>query len=239
LLTGIKHLDWDSRFFGFQVGSAVTFPDDNGWLASLKNENLRLVYFLIDPEDTSSLINAENYGAIRVDTKINYSLDLSKNHAIFPDVPEGLEVEAYEKDEVEPKLFDLAFQSGEYSRFRLDHNIPEQKFIDLYSLWIARSVKHEMADQVLVVRSEKEIAAMATLSVDLLKARIGLFAVDRVYQGRKIGKLLMNHLVNNCTGQGLSFLDVPTQQENKAACRFYEACGFLPVKTTCIFHLWL
>ena len=56
---------------------------------------------------------------------------------------------------------------------------------------------------------------------------------------QRYGKQLINRTKQTAFELGLKYIEVPTQYDNKQACRFYEACGFQIKSITNIYHFWL
>ena len=52
-------------------------------------------------------------------------------------------------------------------------------------------------------------------------------------------KQLINRTRQTAIELGLKNIEVPTQYDNKQACRFYEVCGFQVKSITNIYHFWL
>lgn len=68
----------------------------------------------------------------------------------------------YTSHEVSDDLLQLAYESGKYSRFKLDKNLTPKVFTDMYKLWIENSVNGQMADRIYVVEQDNKITAMLT-----------------------------------------------------------------------------
>ena len=68
----------------------------------------------------------------------------------------------------------------------------------------------------------------------------GIFT--KLYQDffeQRFCKQLINRTKQTAFELGLKNIEVPTQYDNKQACRFYEACGFQIKSITNIYHFWL
>jgi dTDP-4-amino-4,6-dideoxy-D-galactose acyltransferase len=235
----VRYLDWDSQFFGFRVGTSNQCPNEMEFSELLKKEKYRLIYFYIGLNDSKSANEAEKQGAVLVDTKVLYELDL-RNRIVPPEVyPPTIKISELEDRSPDPNLYELAFQSGEYSRFRTDQNFPPQSFTKLYRQWIDRSLNREIASQVIVARLRKQIVGFSTLNIEGSVAKIGLFSVDRHFRNKKIGKSIISYIIQFSNSKFINSLEVTTQTQNRIACLFYEACGFTAIKTEKIYHLWL
>lgn len=233
-------LDWDSNFFGFPVARIELADLDTaqltGLLSDLRQQGVRLVYWPArdvpaSPEQIAAL------GGRLVDTKTTFLTDLTALNLIHVDgsVPvESCDV-AFPRD----ALRALAVQSGEYSRFAVDPNIPRAKFEELYMRWIDGSLSREIADEVLVIRDDGRIAGMITLGRKGDRGDIGLLAVDQAYRGRGYGEHLVRQAQAWFLDRGYRWGQVVTQGANMAACRLYTKCGYSVEKTEAYYHFWL
>ncbi len=69
----------------------------------------------------------------------------------------------YTNSKVSNDLLQLAYESGNYSRFKLDKNFATEVFTDMYKLWIENSVNGQIADRIYVVEQDNKITAMVTV----------------------------------------------------------------------------
>jgi dTDP-4-amino-4,6-dideoxy-D-galactose acyltransferase len=236
---GVRYLDWDSQFFGFKVGASNKFPNCVELSELLKKDKYRLIYFQIDPNDGKSANEADKQGALLVDTKILYELDLRNGVTPFTTYLPEITVDELEDSNPDSNLYELAFQSGEYSRFRTDQNFPPQSFTKLYRQWIDRSLNREIASHVIVARFGEQFVGFSTLNIVGSTAKIGLFSVDKRFRNKKIGKAIISYIIQLLDSKLITSLEVTTQNQNRIACLFYESCGFTKRKTVWVYHLWL
>lgn len=232
----IQYLEWDSAFFDKKIGRLDLRPANDKILETLveaKQQNYDLLY-IFTPE--AFLINENDclpFKGVLVDRKVVYSID------IISVVSLSQEVKEYVSTELTPELLNLAYESGKFSRFRLDKGFKASDFQRLYARWIEKSVTHEMADKVFVIIENNKIAGMVTLKISGNTSEIGLIAVDAKMQGKGYGKLLVERCISEAALSNCKTLSVPTQFENKPACKFYERCGFQVKLITNIYHFWL
>ena len=133
----------------------------------------------------------------------------------------------------------LSIQSGEYSRFSTDPNIPRDKFEALYKEWIHKSLNKEIADEVLVILDNTNVAGMITLGNKNDNGDIGLLSVDTRYRGKKYGEMLVRSAQTWFIRNGYKFGHVVTQADNTAACRLYTKCGYSVSKVEYFYHFWM
>lgn len=232
----IHYLDWDSAFFAKKIGRIEHIHTDENLMETLveaKQQDYDLFY-VFTPEEF--LINESNcfpFKGTLVDRKVVYTID------IIHEVVLSQQVKEYSSAKLTTELINLAYESGKFSRFRLDNGFKESDFQRLYARWIEKSVTHEMADKVFVIQENNKIEAMVTLKICGDTSEIGLIAVDSQVQGKGYGKLLVERCISEAALSNCKTLTVPTQIENKPACEFYERCGFQVKSITNIYHFWL
>lgn len=228
--TVCRHLPWDSEFFSFKTGAidaaGMNAAELNAAVGRLRAEGYRLVYVF-----AGSLMPGLMPCFVLADNKRSYILD--RPYAITSN-PSVIEYKG------EPRLlYDLAYQAGEFSRFRVDERIGDENFRRLYRLWIDNSVAGTFADYVFVAENDRK------QPVGLITARkkdgmlsIGLFATDRQSRGTGIGTALIGAVISAGVRLGMP-VEVTTQADNPVACRFYEHKGFRLRQQEAVYHLWL
>lgn len=232
----IEYLEWDSNLFGLKVGS-VSQLNTERLEQELKNaisEKYNLIYFFTAADCFVPNEILYKHNGKLVDRKVLYALELSEQ----PVVNVG-KTKRFTKSEVSKDLLQLAYESGKYSRFKLDNNFAPEVFVEMYKLWIVNSVNGQIADRIYVVNNNMKIAAMVTLKEKSDTLQIGLMATAVDSTGNGFGKQLINRAQQTAIELGLNSIEVPTQYENTQACRFYEACGFQQKSITNIYHFWL
>ena len=146
---------------------------------------------------------------------------------------------AYTNPTPNKELYDLALQSGEYSRFRIDENFPAGSYEKLYRRWIEQSVCKAMADDVLCYYDDAKIVGMVTVGVKDNIGSIGLVAVDVKSRGKGVGSVLLEAVDAYFGEKGVSCVEVATQQNNLTACSWYERNGYEVASVTDIYHWWI
>jgi dTDP-4-amino-4,6-dideoxy-D-galactose acyltransferase len=241
--SAIQFLDWDTKQLGVST-ARITLSDTllnpamlREILKNARDQGLNLIYLVIPSAEKEMINTAKNLGGILVDHKITYLIDL-KTKAI--DANKNT-IETYTETLPSPELIALAFESGKYSRFRVDPNITEKQFEDIYRQWITNSVNHTVADDVLVIRDSdtKKILGMVTVGEKNQRGDIGLLAVDKDARGKNIGTKLVQAAQSYFTQKNYLQSQVVTQQDNIPACKLYEKCGYHIEKIEYFFHFWL
>ncbi len=232
-------LEWDTDFFGFRVGRLLLpemeLKELQQTLTQMRREAFRLVYWpasgMISPDE------AKRLGGRLVDRKTTFIVDFS---ALMTDAFISLDkVEPYRPSMPDTDFDELAVQSGVYSRFAVDPDFPREKFIALYTLWIRKSLRKEIADEVLVICEGERAAGMVTLGNKGGKGDIGLLSVSSDHRGKKYGEMLVRGAQRYFMDHGYRSGQVVTQGENAAACALYQKCGYSVGKVDYFYHFWL
>jgi dTDP-4-amino-4,6-dideoxy-D-galactose acyltransferase len=237
LYIAMQPLPWDSKFLGYSVARLTTtalMPEEiDTALVYARQAGIKLLYVVADPEAKYINTILQQYGAWLADRKTTFVMPLH-DAAVTAWAPSIQSTTVYT-----PQLESLAWQSGEYSRFRLDPHFDDDIFRRLYSQWLHNSLDGSIAQQVLVWRStEGQQLGLMTLGEKDQSADIGLLAVDSTARGQRIGHKLVAAAQSWAVSEGYDSLYVVTQRDNLSACSFYIKCGFTPVHIENIYHLW-
>lgn len=237
----VRHriLDWDSEFFGFGVARIddpdLTEADLSAALRELAGGGVTLVYWPARRELGREV--GERLGGVLADVKVTFAMDLA--HTGPSDDADDAGVESWDESMPVRDVESLATQSGEYSRFARDPRFPREKFVALYDLWIRRSLRKEIADEVLVIRDSGRVAGMVTLGNKGGRGDIGLIAVDASSRGRRYGERLVRAAQRWFARRGYRSVQVVTQLANAPACGLYRKCGYAVESVEYFHHFWL
>ena len=220
----MKRLDWDSSFFKLEIAEIENNEDMN----EVKYSNFDLLYVKKKEEIALS----------------GFKLNYQENKVIFekqitivttrPDQIKQFTSFDYEIND----LYDLAYESGKYSRFLKDSLFGESNFKKLYKQWIDNSITKQFADDILFYVDDNKIVGLVTFKKHHNFGQIGLLAVDKNFQGKGIGRKLIYEVERFLFENNIKKLRIPTQLENKEACFFYEKLGYKIIENTPIKHYW-
>ncbi|MCH2023448.1 MAG: GNAT family N-acetyltransferase [Saprospiraceae bacterium] len=239
-MINLQFLDWDSNFFGFPIGQILINKKTDytsGLLSNLlvkaRDKNIKLVYLILPERDSFISIPKFENNIRLVDKKVYYQTEIVLNHT------QDKHISSYKANTINNDMYELALSSGEYSRFKVDPDFPDEECKNLFKKWIENSINKTYADEVLVYQSKNKILGMVTLSIKKNSGNIGLIAVNKQYQGQYIGHKLINASKHYFKQKGIKDLTVTTQSNNFNACRFYEKNDFYIKKINHIYHCWL
>lgn len=240
---------WDTAFFQFKTGY-VQIPPQQAVASDLilrleenaAAHNYRLLYiWLAEGERIApAVLESLSDRLIHADEKINYvktlwpgvALSVVESDCSYP-------IKSYAPLTPSAELYELAFESGHYSRFKQDRRFPSGIFENLYRCWIERSVNREIAEDVLVFEEKGRVEGMLTYQITPQSGRIGLIAVSPEVRHKGVASLLMREFETRMKQKGIQTVEVATQGKNFPACRFYEKQGFHVHTSINIYHLWL
>lgn len=226
----IKRLDWDSDFFGYEIGQTEINYFDQKCKSVLLDETdrFKLVYITSDKEI---------YPIIESAKLVDIKIQLTKEVLIEEDCKK-VNLSEYKLEDNE-QLKKLAFQSGIYSRFKRDRNFTKNEYEKLYTKWIEDSINKLIADNIIVYKDNfNEYKGFITVKHKMDFAEIGLIAVDELSRGKGIGAALLNYVNNLTKLAGLKKIIVTTQFENIPAMKLYERAGYKIISKKYIYHLW-
>ena len=215
----IEQLEWDSHFFGCQIGTLTITDKNEQWPSANAFKKYDLVYvFSVRPLSISAPL---------MDVKINY-----KKHTEPKEIDSRIA-------QFEPhlhsysQLLELAYLSGQHSRFLKDPFFGPSAFQRLYKKWIDTSIS-DLDTEVLVFVDQNKLEGFVTYTKKTENTTIGLLAVSAEAQGMGIGKKLID-AVETKLKKG-TLLTVPTQKDNTGACEFYQKLGFTTQHIHYIYH---
>ncbi len=239
MMMNYEILSWDTDHFGLKIAEISENVQDEenleATILQLKHDGVVMASY---KPGNAMLGVAIQCGGFLADLKKTFQIDIDYNEAEIVMASVGCEISAYQTMELIPELESLAFQSGEYSRFRVDKSFSQEAFEKLYRTWILRSIRKEIADQVFVAKFSGRVVGMITLAIKNDIGIIGLFAVDKNGRGQGIGKALIAKSIEFFKSRGIKMAKVVTQGANSGACKFYKSCGFYEVASQPLIHFW-
>lgn len=220
----MKELTWDSEFFNVKIGEWNLDEGDSEGVNPFE-----LVYIKSNSKKEPIL---EGFKNSFEETKVLFTKQLVKEA-----IEEQNIRSASSNDNLE-SLYNLAYESGKFSRFKLDERFGIENFQKLYRAWIDNSINKRFADDVVVFTENNTITGLVTYKITSNFATIGLIAVHPEYQGHGIGKKLLGFVEQQLLEKNILELRIPTQLENNGACSFYRKQGYAVLETSHIMHYW-
>ncbi len=229
----IQALPWDSEFFHLRIGR-VDIHTKKDWKQLQQTLKSSQTPFEVLYVFSHTGVPAPIPRARLVDTKIVYRKKVSRTN-----LSENRCILEFKETVPDEALYQLALISGQHSRFNIDDRFPFGSYERLYRKWIENSVNGIFAKVVLCFVEGDTKVGFVTIGEKDGEGEIGLIAVDPHWQGRGIGSQLIQAAERWLETHRIDYLRVATQQDNVAACHFYENCGFVKNSVTDIYHLWI
>jgi len=228
----MKKLEWDSHFFKRAI-----------YQINLDTEQLPInleiaeVLYVISSQEHKILL--PGFVETFAENKVEFIKKLNtENQSIYKTDSICSFFDLNLSQEFLNQLYQLAFISGNHSRFLLDKNFGRNSFEELYKKWIDNSISKEFADEVFIHMDDSKINGLITVSIKDHIGKIGLIAVDDHSQGRGIGTGLLKVIENYLMTKNVETLIIPTQLSNSKACNFYKKSGYEIISNLYIKHFW-
>jgi len=238
-----KILDWDSNFFGYKVAMLqqpfFNYDELSEALKNLEKENVKLAYWspVKRIHENGAVQKISSLGGKLVDIKTVYHISLEGKSV--NDFKNDARVKEYNDANIHHDLYELAFEAGIWSRYKVDERIGKEKFEELYRKWMDMSVSKKIAKTILVTAENDRLTGMITLGEKNGAGNIGLVAVDAQQRGKGLGYALFQEMFRWFINHGYNKISVVTQEANESACRFYEKAGFEKDSAQEFYHFWI
>jgi GNAT superfamily N-acetyltransferase len=230
-----RYLEWDSRFFGVEIGQVASARFDAPAVAAVDcwcaERRIDCLYFLAD-EPGPSTACAEDAGFRLVDVRVELERAL-----VPPPAATDPRIRPAEARDL-PALRAIARTSHRDSRFYRDGHFPHERCDALYETWIEKSCQGRAAG-VLVADLDGTVGGYVTCEQPAPAAgRIGLFAVAAAERGHGVGSALVAGALAWLGARGVQTVAVATQGRNVAAQQLYQAAGFRTAALRLWYHRW-
>jgi dTDP-4-amino-4,6-dideoxy-D-galactose acyltransferase len=224
----VKVLDWDSRFFNKKI-AVIEIKEGIEIYSDIESFDLLYVKQIED-----KYFEIKDFKQNYAETIVVFSKSISKNRIPL----NNFIFSAFDTNPNKEQIYKLAFESGKFSRFKLDNNFKQHEFEALYKTWVDNSFSKEFADAILVYKEKNIILGFITYKIIGDNAIIGLLGVCDKHQGEGIGRALLVEVENELSNKQIKELRIPTQLQNKQACGFYAKLGYNIIEKTIVKHYW-
>jgi dTDP-4-amino-4,6-dideoxy-D-galactose acyltransferase len=237
----ISKLEWDSTFFGYNVAliSCMHLTENIYKYIEkfIQDENIRLVEYLCNCHDATSVQVAENKGFRFTDIRLTFSRVLVGDEAA--ELPENIRFEKADENAV-PALRQIAKGLYADSRYCFDNNFDLIKIDEFYQGWVEKGVLGQYDDEAWCLFENHEPFAFCTLRFRKENtASIGLVGIKENYCGRGFGRKLLLNVFDHLYRRDVQSVIVVTQGRNYAAQNLYQSVGFRTKITQLWYHKWI
>ncbi|HEX2033074.1 MAG TPA: GNAT family N-acetyltransferase [Chloroflexota bacterium] len=243
-------MEWDSTFFGTQMGVLVRTAEPAGETPAERTASLHAalaaaldtarageyahVIFRAPAADFEAIWAAEGAGLRLVDVGVDSTIDLeAAPGARWQALPgEGAVRPAREADL--SGLQDLAAGAFVLSRFAADPFFSPSQVEAFHRAWVA-NLYRGLAQATLVREVDGQVAGFVTCALHGQEGRIPLIATGAGYRRRGLGRSLVEAALGWFAGAGARLVRVKTQAHNYAALALYHRAGFTVTQTELTF----
>jgi dTDP-4-amino-4,6-dideoxy-D-galactose acyltransferase len=235
-------LEWDSEFFGVNVGYAgclrMTPGIERLCRRFTQREKIDVMEYLCNCHDKLSVVTAEKAGYSFVDIRLTFETGLG--HVAAPVAPRPNMALRPARLEDIPRLREIATGIYPDSRYYFDGNFDQEKIVEFYRNWVEKAVRGTFDDHALVLcEAENPVGYCSTNHHHGRAAKIGVFGLDERLRGTGAARYLLEAALWELKKSGREHVEVVTQGRNYAAQRLYQRAGFITQKTELWYHKWL
>lgn len=230
------YLDWDSNFWGIQIGRLVenrldaqTVLNSLQWCA---DHRIDCLYYLADASDLISIREAENGGFRYADIRVTYTKELSAG-----DHQEDSSIRFALKSDLD-HLLPIAGSAYRCSRFYSDPNFDRIRCNEFYKTWLANSLAGYASAIWVAAPANTPQGYVTCHRPSAQVGQIGLIGISEQSRGQGIGEKLLVSVERWLLDQGALSACVVTQGRNLSAQRFYEKCGYRVSSVQLWMHWW-
>ncbi len=234
----IKKLEWDSLFFGLNVGKITIENEINeDEMINLNKLSQNFQFYTIN--NVGNLFNnnvniGKHTNGYLADVNIQFKKKIKR--LLINDYPD-IEIKITNFKKKSDKIIELSSNFNE-SRFVLDSNFEKDVAIEMYKEWVKNSFERENKYFSIASYNDKVIGFLLFSVKGEGEAIIELLSISNEYRGKGFGKKLVNKTEEKLYELDITKLKVGTQLNNSVAINFYHSMGFKQVDLTSIYHCW-
>jgi len=240
----IKELDWDSKFFGYKIGSHQGKPLEgktaDEFVKEFHDKKFDCVYVFCDAKGWVCEQLKKNKHILSVGGHAEY--ELTKENWKRKGDGRTRDIRIFNK-EVAASNYNIAVEIKMISRSL----VPISRFYydprfkiraeDMYEIWADKIINSDQGE-IAIEMIDGQVAGIIGYIMDKGIGRISLVKTKTVFEGRGVASMLLDRALGNLFKSGASKIMVTTQADNKLAERLYQNAGFEIKKITTIYHWW-
>ena len=230
-------LSWDTDFFGCKVAKVnlnnLDYQSLTDVIKELKNDGVQWVYGFGNNECAF----AQELGGLLVDEKTTY---LTNTLKLSTQLLPYANVIPYPHSTPTPELYELALESGKYSRFLIDPKSGFENFKRLYYKWMENCVNKQIALETFIYQVDNKIVGFIAVGEKNKRGDLIIAAIDPKLQGKGIGTQLYHTGCQFLLNKGFSTIQAVIQSQNIPIIKLYSKIGLEKIeKIEYVYHFWL
>ena len=237
----VERLEWDSEFFGREIGRARIGRLDASLAERLvydaRAAGLACVYVAAAVDDFETVLAAERLGCHLVDVRTVYErTDLAAQGTSIGDADFTVEPA---RDGDQARLEEIATEVARQSRYSADPCFRPDETERLYRTWI-RNAWNGYVDAILVARGgDGSVLGFACPKMHGELCDLQLLGVAGAQRQRRVGRALVLAALAWARDHDATRMQIVTQGRNLPAQRLFQQLGFLTSEVKLYYHLWL
>ncbi|MDD5547602.1 MAG: GNAT family N-acetyltransferase [Candidatus Pacebacteria bacterium] len=237
----IKYLDWDSKFFGLNIGSCQpgVFSEENQKIfwEEFSKKDFDCAYLFFSHEDKKGADLAFKFGGLYVGEQVVYEMRREDWKGDSSDGKSAVLGKISEAEDIQ--LLSLARKLSETSRFFMDPKF-RSFAAKMYEIWFEKLKNGKDSIIVAAFDEEKKIIGFIGCSITGNVGKMDLVVVSENCRGKGIGKSMMRKAMSSLFAKGVEKIIIVTQAENEAANKLYQWADFKLnlSENKKIYHLW-
>ena len=239
----IKKLDWDSKFFGFNIGSCsgalLKGKGEEKFVKEFRRKKFDCVYIFCDEKNKiCAKLDKKKY-LLPVGGHAEY--ELTKNNWQRGKGWSKQDVRVFNQGEIKGSglASDVKFLSRDLapiSRFYKDSRF-NPYVRDMYEVWADKIIRGKNSLMIINIKDDR-VAGLVGCQLDKDVGHIALVKTKKEFEGQGIASKLLDYAIEKLFARGAKKIIVVTQANNEAAKKLYERFGFKIKKITNIHHWW-
>lgn len=213
----VQKLEWESSFFN--VNCAQYYPDNKTEPNNLDKYDWVQGKCYINDESSKAIFGNNKF--VFEDTRVIFEKKLSFSE---PGIDKEIEIRRSTENEIDPLSTIAKDELTEHSRLLI--LVGKEKTEKFYAEWVKKAILGKFDDICFTILLNNDYAGFITLKYTQTEPKIGLIAVKREYQGKKLGKKLIQFAENYLIEKNFDHLSVITEGRNIKAQQFYIKYGF-------------
>jgi ribosomal protein S18 acetylase RimI-like enzyme len=237
----VEYLEWDSQFFGFNIGRINLKKDYltpkalDIALLEARNNHLKCLYLEIAfglPE-VVAYCSENKFSLVDLKTTLSKTLFIKKNKFRSENVTHTI------KDDYYPFLKEIVGEISRQSRYFYDPKFGIQNCLRLYEEWLRKSIYEKFCNDMIIYLEDQKPVGFITVRVKRGIPFIDLLGVSNGTQKKGIGICLIDEVERSMYKSGYKALKVITQGHNIKALRLYQRKKFKIESVNIFYHKWL
>lgn len=235
----IKKLEWDSSFFGFNIGEykglTMNKQKADRFFKIFKKSDFECVYLFLNSSDYQSIYEASSRKLLLADIRVYYELS-SDYHS---DGLQNQTVSTLDSKDQNNKnqVLLMSKKLSQSSRFYFDRRF-RGKEEEMYTIWADKIMENDSGTIIVSLTEKKELAGFVACTINGGVSELALVYVAESFRGQGVGIEMVRSAIRWSLENNANKITVKTSLRNIASNRLYQKNNFFIVESKLIYHAW-